>query len=70
MPGSRAIANLSSLVLPFARLSRLLSRPRAGASRSMRLEPRAGGFAPVPWKPIDFEGPDESLTQAELELLK
>ena len=23
-----------------------------------------------PWKPIDFEGPDTSLTQADLEVMK
>jgi hypothetical protein len=42
----------------------------AGQRRTEAGQQRSEPMAVEPWKPIDFEGPDESLTQAELALLK
>jgi hypothetical protein len=39
---------------------------RQAEGRGHRSEPSACH----PWKPIDFEGPDTSLTQAELAVMK
>jgi hypothetical protein len=42
----------------------------AGQRRTEAGRQHSEPMAAEPWKPIDFEGPDESLTQAELALLK
>lgn len=55
-----------------------MRRNESAAKREREVERRqaeAGGqrserSACEPWKPIDFEGPDTSLTQADLALMK